>query len=359
MAFQLPTNRTESRRIQPIKRTVPLEQIIAVEGQNPLATGVEAVGTSIGGALQKRAELIKQGQQIAQIANMAGEQAPTDNSLTPDIYEKGLTLKNARLSKISDAAKARTELEMKLEGLRSGHTETDPISGLTKTYPGVQGMSIAYDGSGNPYVKREDSYKPKLEPLKKTGGGGVGGEDKEWGKLVDTVNPQKASSRSTLGIASQGNLKADRAIVTLNKPTVTKAELGNVMADVASIYQGGAPTDTGMSHQDWSTAFGKVMGNLQFLTGNPQDAVPEPIKQRILTDLNDLKAINQRSISNNLNYYEKARSGLVGRHKAEWLAARQEVEGSPSQGGLQPLPVPGAANQGGAKKIGRFSVTVH
>lgn len=349
MAFQIPQRRgLDKIGIQ--KRSVPLEQIIAVQGQNPIATGIETAGNAIGQAVAKRNALQLQGRQLAQLASMAGETVPTDVSITPDLYEKAMTLKNARLAKVSDASKSRTDLELKLEGLRTGHTEVDPITGMVKTYPGVQGMNIAYDEAGNPYVQRQESYKPKLEPIKQSGGG-VAADDKEWGKLVDTINPQKASSRSTLGMASRANLNADRAIVTLNKPMVTKAELGNVIADTAGIYAGGAPTDNGMSHQDWSTIYGKLMGVVQSLTGKPTDTVPDAIKQRILADLQEIKNTNNKSITSNLNYYEKARSGLIGRHMNEWKAARQELEGT---GGSPLLPPPG-----GAVDLGNgFSYTV-
>lgn len=165
------------RQIQTQKRNIPLEQIIAINGYNPLAAGVETAGNAIGSVISKRAELRRQGQQIAQLASMAGDQAPTDNSLTPDIYEKGLTLKTAREDKKSQAAKERVALELQLEKLKGGYVESDPSTGKVTKYPGVQGLSIEYDPSGNPFIKRDENYKPSETP-KSVGGGASGGKKK-------------------------------------------------------------------------------------------------------------------------------------------------------------------------------------
>lgn len=65
MAFELPQRRQAVRQIQTQQRKIPLEQIIAIQGQSPLATGIETAGDVLGAAIQKRAELQRQGQQLA------------------------------------------------------------------------------------------------------------------------------------------------------------------------------------------------------------------------------------------------------------------------------------------------------
>src|SRR3990167_106122 len=56
-----------ARQIQVQKRNVPLEQIIAVKGQNPYATGIESLGNVLGQVLTRKAELQREGQQLAQM----------------------------------------------------------------------------------------------------------------------------------------------------------------------------------------------------------------------------------------------------------------------------------------------------
>jgi len=68
MALELPKKRLEQLNIQLPQRKVPLEAILAVEGQNPLARAVEEIGRVV----QKRAELRKQGEQLAKFETLGG-----------------------------------------------------------------------------------------------------------------------------------------------------------------------------------------------------------------------------------------------------------------------------------------------
>ncbi len=172
MAFQLPQSRN-LRQIQIPKRNIPVDQIIGIEGQNPLATGVETAGNLIGQALTKKAQLRMQGEQLAALASMAGEPVPNTPALTPEMYEKGLSLQTSARDKKANAAKERVQLELQLEKIRKGYTEIDPLSGKQTVFPGNQGFNIEYDEAGNPFVKRDENYNPGSVP-KSTGGGGKG-----------------------------------------------------------------------------------------------------------------------------------------------------------------------------------------
>jgi hypothetical protein len=173
--------------IQVQKRQIPLEQIIAVKGQNPLATGIETAGNVIGAAITKRAQLQQQGQQLAALAKMAGQPVPDTNTLTPELYEKGLSFKSAADQKRAEAAKQRVDLELKLEQLRAGYSEIDPATGAKREYPGVQGLSIAYGPDGNPVIRRDETYKPKEIP-KSTGGGQAQRGSAQQSQYVDAFD---------------------------------------------------------------------------------------------------------------------------------------------------------------------------
>jgi len=75
MALQLPRSRFNVRSIEAPQRRIPLEQILAIEGQNPLAQGIETTGNVLGNAILKRAELRRQGEQLAKLESLAGQQA--------------------------------------------------------------------------------------------------------------------------------------------------------------------------------------------------------------------------------------------------------------------------------------------
>lgn len=171
---------------------------------------------------------------------------------------------------------------------------------------------------------------------------------KEFDKIIQDNNPNNAGSRTAIGMIGRANLNADRAMVTLTKPTVTMQEAGNVMADIAGIYQGGSPTQFGMSHQQYDTLYGKAQAALQSLSGNPQDAVPEPIKQRLLNVLKDMKDTNRNILKDNLDLTEVSKKKILSNFPDEWKAFRQQLEGNdqPDSVGSPGLPSPGVAGQG-------------
>ena len=83
MALELPKSRLGVRQIRTEKRRVPIEQIIAVQGQSPVATGIETAGNVIGQALQQRAALRRQGEQLARLESLAGQQPGGFQGLDP------------------------------------------------------------------------------------------------------------------------------------------------------------------------------------------------------------------------------------------------------------------------------------
>lgn len=140
----------------------------------------------------------------------------------------------------------------------------------------------------------------------------------EWDKLDKITNPNIATNRSPLGMAGRANMSADRAITTLNQPDITNQEAGNVMADVASIYQNGSPTEFGMSEQGYKTVQGQVAAIQQYLTGKPTDALTPAIKDRLKGVLQGMKNTNTKVIKQNLNYIEKAHGDLIKKDPDKW-----------------------------------------
>lgn len=151
--------------------------------------------------------------------------------------------------------------------------------------------------------------------------------DAEWSKLDKTVNPNVTTNRTPLGMAGRANMAADRAITTLNNPMVTNQEAGNVMADIASIYQGGSPTEFGMSEQGYKTVQGQAAGLMQYLTGKPTDALTPDIKARLQTVLSGMKDTNSKVIKQNLDYVEQAHSKLINSDPDKWKSIRGILEG--------------------------------
>ena len=181
---------------------------------------------------------------------------------------------------------------------------------------GLENYSAAVDPSGHVTAKQDFTRGEKESQF----------NQKEWDKIVKETNPLTASSRSSLGMAAQANLRADRAIVTLQQPTVTNQEAGNIMADIASIYQGGSPTQFGMSEQGYKTLYGSIQGVRQMITGHPQDAVTPEIKSRLNGVLEKLKGVNNGVISSQLDFMEKSKAKIIKAFPDEWQDIRTNLE---------------------------------
>jgi len=72
MAFQLPQSRIPISPIQLTKRRVPIEQIVAVRGQNPWAEGIQEVGKGLANVITQRGLLRRQGTQLARMESLYG-----------------------------------------------------------------------------------------------------------------------------------------------------------------------------------------------------------------------------------------------------------------------------------------------
>ena len=151
--------------------------------------------------------------------------------------------------------------------------------------------------------------------------------EKQWTDLINKNDPATGTSRSAIGIVGRANLQANRALNTLKNPTVTKQDAGNVMADIAGIYQGGAPTQFGMSEQGYKTLYGRIQELRQMASGNPQDALPDNIKQHMIETINQLKKANQDILGNRLNTLEKTRTNLIKRYPEAWQEFKTSVIG--------------------------------
>jgi len=72
-----------AKSIQTRKRDVPIEQILAVQGRSPVASGIETLGNVLGQALTRKAELQRQGQQLAKLESLTGQTPGTFAGLDP------------------------------------------------------------------------------------------------------------------------------------------------------------------------------------------------------------------------------------------------------------------------------------
>lgn len=157
-------------------------------------------------------------------------------------------------------------------------------------------------------------------------------DDKTWENLIKNSNPITASSRSALGVVASSDSRANRALVTLQKPTLTNQEAANIMTDIAGIYKGGSPTESDEANNNYSTLYGKIQNTLQSITGSPRDAVPEAIKQKLLETVQDMKRTNQAVINQNFEIQEATHPDLIQKRGEEWQNFRSKINGGLASG---------------------------
>lgn len=158
-------------------------------------------------------------------------------------------------------------------------------------------------------------------------------DQKEWDKIVEKHNPDVASQRSSIGISTRLINSADRALETLNDRTrpLTYQDLGNVQQDVASIYQNGSPTDSAMKHNEYNTIYSGLAKTLQILSGKPQDAVPDEIRQQLIDRLNLLKGTSYDVINRDFDTVETGQRRIIDTRKDEWQGIRNKWKRPDSQ----------------------------
>lgn len=169
-------------------------------------------------------------------------------------------------------------------------------------------------------------------------------ETKSWEKITKDADPLMASSRSPFGAAAIANNRANRALVTLQKPIVTKADLDNIGSDIGGIYQGGVPHVRSALDNSFPTFYGTINGLIQRVTGTPQSAAPEGIRQELIKTLTDLNNTSREVINQQIGTIEDVHPELIQKHQAQWdkLKARfvEGVAGGPTATPVQPTSVP-------------------
>ncbi len=124
------------------------------------------------------------------------------------------------------------------------------------------------------------------------------GEEKQWQMFAKDANPAQASSRTLIGTAASVNTRADRALTSLSSKTMTNEQAAGVAADIAGILKGATPDEQAMKEQGYGTLYSKAMAMKQYLTGKPQDAVPDAIKAKLRETIMELKGVDNEIIKN-------------------------------------------------------------
>jgi hypothetical protein len=256
MAIEIPRNRLAVRQIQTTKRNVPLQQIIDVQGQNPLAQGIEVAGGVIGQTLQKRAELQRQGIELAKLESLGQVPEGTYAGLQPETARTFATTNIKNKAEVQEEARKISANTLKVRALESQFGYKPNELGDD---PSVATMKVQNDLSS----KRQESG-PAMEKAKSIEKGRYRNYllDMEQRDLViKEINKQGlslAAVDSLGGLVNEGNtvafsalgLKMAKAMGEVGVMTeqdikryVTSGMLPQKAADTLSIWLRGRPTE--------------------------------------------------------------------------------------------------------------------
>lgn len=131
-----------------------------------------------------------------------------------------------------------------------------------------------------------------------------------WNRSID--NRQINQLVKNIGITpkqqsalQQNNLRADRAIQLLSKPSITWQELALGEIDLAGIMQGGVPhvDEVKNTHfPGWQEQWARWQ---TYATGHPTENVPDPIKQKVLNLVTDVIQIDNKFLEANRNFNQR------------------------------------------------------
>jgi len=139
----------------------------------------------------------------------------------------------------------------------------------------------------------------------------------QWQKLLTQVNPLTAGSRKVVGVAGSANMRADRALVLLEKPNITPQEYKLITVDVAGIMKAGVPD----MEEVRTTQFKNIQSEwakLQQLSGDASAINTPSVRQKYKEIISGLKQIDQRIITKNLGLEAVGFEKIIGDDPPRW-----------------------------------------
>ena len=246
------------RRLSPAprleKRRIPIEQILAVMGNNPVAQSLPGIGKQLGEALMVSAAKKRQQEQMAALGQSVGADAESFSRLSPEsanLMARSLMERKENEAKKQDSARHIQLLEQQ-GGFKPGTLGDDFDSAkLIYTQKAIGGRQEVGIGSKeeNAFKNRLNNQKnrmvndPRIKPLHAQGIG--------LSQISDVAN--LARNGNTVAATALGVKMArgmgEVGVMTDSDVTryVTSGRLDRKAADILSRWLRGTPTDATMA----------------------------------------------------------------------------------------------------------------
>lgn len=181
-------------------------------------------------------------------------------------------------------------------------------------------------------------------------------DDRQWERLGASVNQLNAGSRKALGVAASANMRADRLLQTAKDPNATPQDVQNMIADLQGVYKGGVPDQIMLQHGNYPTLVQELQKIRGFITNTPAAARSPEIINRLEKVTREIKAVDNKVISDNLGVNEVVFQRIIQDNPERWEQLKNRVmEGTEAVGeaGSSKLPAESAAPTGSVTEVKR------
>lgn len=156
----------------------------------------------------------------------------------------------------------------------------------------------------------------------------------QWVKLGNAVNALTAGSRKALGIAATNNMRADRAIETIDNPKLVKSPqlVTQLVQDVSGIYKGGVPDEVSLKHSMYPNLMGDLAKLQSYLSSQPESGATKALLNQVREQVLSLKQIDNQAIEKNLGISAVEFEPIIKKDPARWqrmTGAVQAIERGP------------------------------
>jgi len=144
-------------------------------------------------------------------------------------------------------------------------------------------------------------------------------DDEKMGmQIAKAINPLSASSRSTLGIAGNVNMRADRALMLLKNESPTVEDKAMIVRDLQYLMQGGAPFAEEVKKGMYGSLWEDANKLIQYVTATPTALDNPDILNKLKQTILDLKEVDNKVINDNLGVWGAATMDWAARNPEEW-----------------------------------------
>lgn len=194
---------------------------------------------------------------------------------------------------------------------------------------------VVYDNEGN-IKKFIPGGKEPVDPTAKNAGKAADTANKRWTELGKQIDTAFRTRSGGLGSLSTAIWRATRAINVLkNSPDLSAQDLENVAADVAGIFQGGAPTAETMKGNNYDLAILNAENAFRGLTGvggflhktfgaQHVDNILQDTKNKLLETLEGLRASCVASLQSYIESQKPSFEDIINADPDHWERMKTE-----------------------------------